>query len=100
MTEKLTKGRSEPNLMPSKTVQREYLRQVRQAADAGDTTSMVGLLILSKMDAQFAEQKKAGLRERLNEASGKDDVAAHLRAFGDYLGFMAEQDENDDDANK
>lgn len=99
MTEKLTKGRSEPNLMPSKSVQREYLRQVRQAADAGDTTSMVGMLILSKMDAQFAEQKKASLRRRLNEASGKDDVAAHMRAFGDYLGLMAEQEkaEKDDD---
>lgn len=93
MTKKITKGRSEPNLMPSKTVQRDYLRQVRQAADAGDTTAMVGMLILAKMDAHKADQIKAALKQRMDSISINDDLGGYMKAFKDYLFFAMEEDE-------
>ena len=93
MTNKITKGRSEPNLMPSKAVQKDYLRQLRQAADAGDTTAMVGMLILAKMDAHNADQTKAALKQRMEAISVHDDTAGYMKAFKDYLFFALDEAE-------
>lgn len=50
MKSELNKGRSGQNLMPSKAVQREYLKAIRENADGGDIVAMGVLLALSRVD--------------------------------------------------
>lgn len=50
MKSELNKGRTGQNLMPSKAVQREYLKAIRENADDGDIVAMGVLLALSRVD--------------------------------------------------
>ena len=50
MKSELNKGRSGQNLMPSKAVQRDYLKTIRDSADGGDIVAMGVLLALSRVD--------------------------------------------------
>ncbi|MBU3824676.1 MAG: hypothetical protein H9917_07610 [Candidatus Oceanisphaera merdipullorum] len=51
-------GREGKNIMPSKADQRDYMKKIRAAADAGDVNAMVGILIITNQEALSKEIKE------------------------------------------
>lgn len=89
---KITKGRSEPNLLPSKAAQRKYLREIRSAADGGDVVAMSALIGLARLDEILKTQQEIAMHTEsgfLNLSTGgwagdqndpKEKILAAIRA--------------------
>lgn len=86
MSESLSVGRTgKKNLLPSKQTQRIYLRELRAAADAGDTLAMgllVGLAKLEEHNNEFKIQCRSGWRNEPGDP--KAAIVAAIRANTPY----------------
>jgi len=83
MNESLNVGRTgKRNLLPSKQTQRDYLRELRAAADAGDVLAMGLLVGLAKLEEHNAEAKEQDDRNQRAEVDEQmrlaTIVAAHV----------------------
>ena len=71
MNESLNVGRTgKRNLLPSKQTQRDYLRELRAAADSGDVLAMGLLVGLAKLEEQNAETRSYRLRRDFEQVGG------------------------------
>jgi hypothetical protein len=71
MSESLNVGRTgKRNLLPSKQAQRDYLRDLRAAADAGDVLAMGLLVGLAKLEEHSAETRSYRLRRDFEQVGG------------------------------
>jgi hypothetical protein len=86
MSESLNVGRTgKRNLLPSKQAQRDYLRDMRAAADAGDVLAMGLLVGLAKLEEHHTEFKVKCASGWAGEAGDpKAAIIAAIRANAPY----------------